>query len=238
MSDHTENSYIDQFYEKKIPGFVGICYQCNFYSERYSELNVKNLIGENLHESLVKAVVKRKSEFVAGRYLARQALISLGSKNTSVAIGDNREPLWPSSFTGSISHTEQFAICAIAHKNNVKRIGIDVENLIDIKTAKDILDVALVESEKKYLDKSTINKSILITVIFSAKESLFKALYPEVGRYFDFSVAETKKIDFEKGLFTLELLQELAPDLPTGTLFNGAIEINNKRIITIIYEMH
>ena len=226
--------YIKHFSEKKISEFTGICYQCNFCTDRYSDLYVKPLLGENLHESLSQAVVKRKSEFVAGRYLARKALIALGANETTVGIGANRVPLWPSSFIGSISHSKDFAICAVANQDDIKRIGIDVENFLDIKVARDIVISVLIESEYKLVGTYTNPNPVVLTLIFSAKESLFKALYPEVGHYFDFDAAQTKKIDFQTGQFTLELVQELGPTLPLGTRFEGTFELGTHQVFTMI----
>ncbi|WP_346837721.1 4'-phosphopantetheinyl transferase superfamily protein [Microbulbifer sp. SAOS-129_SWC] len=228
------NPYIKDLSEKKIPGFPGICYQCEFYEDGYSDLRVRQLLGENLHESLGRAVPKRKSEFVAGRYLARKALTSLGANSTSVGIGDNRMPLWPDSFVGSISHCREFAICAVAKQNNLKGIGIDIENILNEKSAKDIVNSILLEPEHKLVESySTPNPSVL-TLIFSAKESLFKALYPEVGYYFGFDVAQTTAINFQTGKFTLKLVQELTPALPVGIRFEGLFELDNNKVFTVV----
>ncbi|RZP95346.1 4'-phosphopantetheinyl transferase superfamily protein [Vibrio vulnificus] len=227
--------FIKNFSEKKIPGFLGICYQCNFCTDGYSDSNVKHFLGENLHESLGRAVAKRKSEFVAGRYLARKALTALGANNTSVEIGANRAPLWPDSFIGSISHSEGFAICAVANRDDLKGIGIDVESFIDVKVAREIVGSVLIDSEYKLVGTYTNPNPVTLTLIFSAKESLFKALYPAVGRYFDFNAAHTKEIDFQTGKFTIELVQELAPTLPVGTRFEGLFELDNNKVFTVIF---
>lgn len=227
--------YIKKLSEKTIAGFPGICYQCNFDTDGYSDSNVKHILGENLHESLGRAVVKRKSEFVAGRYLGRKALLALGANETTVGIGANRAPLWPSPFIGSISHSNEFAICAVAKRNDVKRIGIDIENFLDIKVAKNIVGSVLIESEYKLVGTYTSPNPVIVTLIFSAKESLFKALYPEVGFYFDFEAVQTKVIDFKAGKFTLELVQELGPTLPIGSCFEGIFELGIHQVFTMIF---
>lgn len=234
MLSYSVTPYITQLSERKISEFPGICYECNFCTDGYSDSSVKNLLDENLPESLTGAVSKRKSEFVAGRYLARKALMALGANTTSVGIGAHREPLWPHSFIGSISHSKEFAVCAVANQNNVKRIGIDVENFIDVKVARDIVQNVLIESEYKLVGNFINPHPVLLTLIFSAKESLFKALYPEVGCYFDFHVAQTKIVNYQTGKFILELVQELAPALPIGTRFEGEFEIDLNKVITII----
>jgi enterobactin synthetase component D len=229
--------YIKNFSKKKISGFPGICYQCNFCTDGYSNSNVKHLLGENLHESVVRAVTRRKSEFVAGRYLAKKALIALGANKITVGVGTNRVPLWPDSFIGSISHSNEFAICAVANRDYISRVGIDVENCIDVKVAQDIVGSVLIESEYKFVGSYTNPNPTVLTLIFSAKESLFKALYPEVGRYFDFDAAQIKRIDFHTGQFTIELVQNLGPTLPLGSCFEGAFELKNKQVLTMIISL-
>jgi len=218
-------SYIKKISEKKISRFTGICYQCDFCVNEYSDSNVKYLLEDNINELLDKAVVKRKSEFVAGRYLSRRALMSLGASNVSVGIGINREPLWPNSFIGSISHSEGVAICAVSHQDDSKRIGIDVEDFFNVKTARDIVSTVLIDAEYELVGTNTNLNPVILTLIFSAKESLFKALYPEVGHYFDFDAAEIKEINFQTGELSLRLVQKLTPNLPVGTYFQGTFEI-------------
>ncbi|KGJ97520.1 4'-phosphopantetheinyl transferase family protein [Colwellia psychrerythraea] len=234
MLSYSIPSYIQNIYEKKIPGFPGICYQCDFCTNGYSDSNTKHLLDESLHESLTHAVAKRKSEFVAGRYLARKALITLGSSKATVGVGANREPIWPDYFLGSLSHTSDFAICAVANKKDVDRIGIDAENILNQKVAKDIVKNILIESEYKLVGTYNNPDPVMLTLIFSAKESLFKALYPEVKHYFDFDTAKMKEINFTTRQFTLELVQMLGPNLPIGTRFYGTFEFSAERVFTVI----
>tara|TARA_R110002033_G_scaffold156232_1_gene192529 strand:+ start:2861 stop:3595 length:735 start_codon:yes stop_codon:yes gene_type:complete len=226
--------YINHISEKKIAGFPGICYQCNFYPNGYSDSIVKQLLGEHLHISLGRAVIKRRAEFVAGRYLARKALIALNASTTIVETGANREPLWPSAYVGSISHSNEFAICAVANKNDVKTIGIDVENFFDIKVAREIINNVLIESEHMLVGTLGEPNPIVLTIIFSAKESLFKALYSEVGHFFDFDAAQIEVIDFQTGKFKIKLVKKLGSTLPAGSSFEGTFEISKNQVFTTI----
>lgn len=206
-----------------------------FNKDGYSNTQVKHLIGQSLPPSIELAVEKRKAEFVAGRYLARLALTALSAKTTSVGIGNNRCPIWPASFVGSISHNDEFAICMVAASKKFTRIGIDIEEIAEQKVAEDIHRFILVGSEYQFISSSESPDPRVLTLIFSAKESLFKALYPEVGYYFDFNAAQIKEIDYQTARFTIELLQKLSPNLPKTTLFSGRFEFDNNRVITMIF---
>lgn len=234
MSSCKMAPYIKYLSEKVITRFPGICYQCNFNVDGYSDSIAKTLLREPLHESLSHAITKRRAEFVAGRYLARKALTALGSDETTVGIGSNRTPIWPEPFIGSISHSDNFVICAVVNKNDVKKIGIDVENILTPKVATEIVSSILIEAEYDLVGSRINPTPVVLTIIFSAKESLFKALYPEVGHYFDFNVAQLKEINFETGIFSIQLVQQLSPALPLNSVFEGTFEISKGKVFTII----
>ncbi|HDX8597363.1 TPA: 4'-phosphopantetheinyl transferase superfamily protein, partial [Aeromonas dhakensis] len=59
-----------------------------------------------------------------------------------------------------------------------------------------------------------LGRAEALTLIFSAKESLFKALYPRVGRYFDF--LDARWLTMTEQTLTLELVGGLTPTLPAG----------------------
>lgn len=234
MYDYNFNSianiFITNVSAKIIPHFNGECFQCCFLTESYSDAVAEHLLSEKLPPFLNKAVNKRKAEFVAGRYLAKLALEVLGAECTHVGFKKNRAPKWPRGYTGSISHSNGFAMCGIASDYDFKSIGIDVEDIISPEVATNILDYVLVGSEMEIVD-GDLN---LLTLVFSAKESLFKALYSEVGFYFGFECAIITMIDRRTSSFTLELVKNLGPNLAVGKTFNGTFDFTKGRVFTAI----
>ena len=226
--------FIKHFSKKEIPSFPGICYECDFSIEKYSDSIVFPLLGEGLHPSVLNAVAKRKSEFLAGRFLAKHALFTFDVNKTSVGVGAHRAPIWPESYVGSISHSDTYAICVVASRNDIKYIGIDVENIIDNQIAKDIVGNIHTETEYALVGSYAEPEPYLLTLIFSAKESLFKALYPDVKYYFDFKVAQVIELCFQSGSFIIELVQELSPTLPVGYRVTGTFERKGKQVFTMI----
>ena len=81
-----------------------------------------------------------------------------------------------------------------------------------------------------------MSSNVAFTLIFSAKESLFKALYPHVGDYFDFSAAEVVEINGNVGHFTIKLAQQLTSALKEGMTFKGYFDINADDVTTYIVE--
>ena len=72
------------------------------------------------------------------------------------------------------------------------------------------------------------------SLIFSAKESLFKALYPSVRVYFDFYSAKITAICCITNSFTLTLLEDLTPELRANIEFSGHFIFDKNYVFTII----
>ena len=58
----------------------------------------------------------------------------------------------------------------------------------------------------------------LLTALFSAKESLFKAAFGVVGRYFDFAAARVCAVDLEQQRLCLRLTETLCAQFAEGQL--------------------
>lgn len=145
---------------------------------------------------IARAVQKRKTEFREGRNCAREALLLLGENPSAIPVGKKGEPIWPMGFVGSITHCRGFCAAAVAEKTKYTAIGIDVEE--QQKLSVGISFQILTEKERFNLDNTVDYFALLI---FSAKESIFKCLYPLTNRTFDFLdinvVIDRIKMEFE-----------------------------------------
>ena len=185
--------------------------------------------------SLYQSVVKRKSEFLAGRIAAKNILHKLAKVNHQVAIGENRSPVWPQGYIGSISHTEDEAICLMASDQKLEFIGVDIEKWLTEETAIDVGKYILSEPELRLVLQLAIPFSLAVTIVFSAKESLFKALYPSVGRYFGFEAAKLTELDIQNNTFKFELVEELEGKIcASKRLFTGTFISGSDSVITYI----
>jgi 4'-phosphopantetheinyl transferase EntD len=68
------------------------------------------------------------------------------------------------------------------------------------------------------------------TLVFSAKETLYKCLFPAVKRYFDFKEAELVSAD--AGRFSIRLLVSLTDELQSGNVFEGRFHAADEIVIT------
>lgn len=165
--------------------------------------------------TLINAVPKRQSEFLAGRILARAALDGLHHAKASIAIGSQGAPVWPSGVSGSISHSHGRCICLVVADEN-KLIGIDVEKIATGAAFEAILEQALNPLERERVFQQTaFDASILATLIFSAKETIFKALHPVVLQFFGFEAAVFNGI-YDDNILSLSIVEPLHDDIPLG----------------------
>ncbi|NRA80054.1 MAG: 4'-phosphopantetheinyl transferase superfamily protein [Pseudoalteromonas sp.] len=199
-----------------------------FHENLYSQFNI--LLPNNIKNS----VKKRQAEYLAGRYVASKALTELGHHVTNIPTGKHRSPIWPKGVLASITHTNELAACAVKHDSKHQYLGIDFENWLTHSIASQISRSLIHTNEEELLFKNNKNKILLFTLIFSAKESLFKALYPSVGFYFDFSAAKVISVDYRKREFKITLNKNLSEHLRRGQSFNGNYKIYSKGIFTII----
>ncbi|MGN7510857.1 amonabactin biosynthesis phosphopantetheinyl transferase AmoD [Aeromonas salmonicida] len=172
--------------------------------------------GILLPASLQRAAPKRLGEFLAGRLAAREALRRFGLGDHVVAIGSAREPRWPAGFEGSISHSlllgRGMALCAV--RPGQGGMGLDLEAWLEDEQACELWPCIVDDVEWARLQRCPLGPAQGLTLAFSAKESLFKALYPRVGRYFDF--LDARWLAMTEQTLTLELKSALTPDLPAG----------------------
>ena len=149
-----------------------------------------------------------------------------------IGSGSHGEPLWPAGVVGAITHSHEFAAAAVALKRDARAIGFDAERVTQLSA--DVLDYIAVPAEVPALAlTSRLAAHSVPSLVFSAKEALFKCLYPEVKRYFDFRDAVVEAID-PNGTFSVRLLVELTPSLPAGSRFAGRFAFADGRVYTAI----
>jgi enterobactin synthetase component D len=203
----------------------------NYFTER-------SFIAHNIYlpSSLSSAGSKRKSEFLAGRIAAKKALLLAGADPGQVLIGKHRNPIWPSGLTGSISHTHSQAICCVTKSNLKKIIGIDLEQVMTDDIRESTRQLIYRDNELRLVNQELKNKNNSGTLIFSAKESLFKALFPFINIYFEFLDASI--IELNESHFKIQLNRTLSKEFRYGGIFNGTYCLLNGRIFTIIHDEH
>ena len=200
--------------------------QCNIAAA--SKLNIV------VPDSIRWSVKKRQAEFIAGRYMAKLCLEALSVVDRDVLIGSHREPLWPEELTGAISHTRDRAVALVAEKAAHRFVGLDVENWFDVETAELIGSDIHDNGEFTLLREQGLNSAMATSIIFSAKESLFKATFPYIGHYFWFESARVIEFNrFEESL-VLELDRSLSQHCLGERIFKCRYFIEPSSVTTVI----
>jgi 4'-phosphopantetheinyl transferase EntD len=177
--------------------------------------------GIVLPDSVASSVRRRQAEFFYGRLAARIALERIGIAAKELPIGAMREPLWPNGVIGSITHCDGWAAAAVEVLGAPGGLGIDIERIVDVDRMDAVLDSAVLPGERVLLRSiaPSLSLQLLTTLVFSAKESLFKAAFPSVRRLFDFDAARTVALDADACQLRLCLCEELGPEFRRGREF-------------------
>jgi enterobactin synthetase component D len=185
-----------------------------------------------LPEDLLSAVPKRQALYLAGRYCARAALKQAGfAPQPDIATGPTGEPIWPPGWVGSISHSQTHVSAAVTPLAVYRGLGLDNETPMAEKTLKAVKDKISTPTERQE-QPNTLSEAVYYTLLFSAKESLYKALYPTVQRFFDFQAAELHQT--APGQFEIALRESLHPELPAGQGFPVYCQLAAEQIFTAV----
>jgi 4'-phosphopantetheinyl transferase EntD len=176
------------------------------------------------------AVEKRRREFAAARNCARRALARLGWTDFPVLYGANREPLWPPGVAGSITHCEGYCAAAAARQGELRGLGVDAERNVPLPDG--VLKLTCTEGEQREMvEIAGVSVPVLI---FSAKESVYKAWYPIARRWLDYLDAA---IDFDVAgsAFSVRLLASAPLDgLGAPIAFTGRFAATPEHVFTVV----
>ena len=176
-----------------------------------------------------RAVEKRRREFTAGRTCARRALARLGWTDFPVLAGPHREPLWPPGVVGAITHCHGYCAAAVARATDVRSLGIDAELRAPLPAG--VAELVCTEPERRWT--AALPGDHWGTVVFSAKESVYKAWYPVAGRWLDYLDAELT-VERERGCFSARILQPKALEVFPWNPLPGRFSVDEERVFTAL----
>jgi enterobactin synthetase component D len=184
--------------------------------------------------SIQRSVAKRQAEFLAGRVCARAALQQLEGLSFVPEIGEDRAPVWPAHITGSITHSTGRAAAIVANKAHWRGLGMDLENLLNVERAERLAGEILTPPELQRMAAGAKDQlAMLVTLTFSVKESLFKALYPIVQKRFYFEHAEVLEWT-AAGQVRLRLLTDLSSEWRHGTELEAQFGVRDGQLLSLV----
>jgi 4'-phosphopantetheinyl transferase EntD len=156
----------------------------------------------------------------------------LGIEGFDLLPGEKRQPLWPSGIVGSITHTPTHCAVAVARRADVLSVGIDVEGYAPLST--ELVPLICSEAEYRRLrDRPGHSPGIWAKAIFSAKESFYKAYFPETRTLLDFDDVEVELLP-EQGAFVASLAKDELPALFGRRQAHGRVAFRDGRIWTAL----
>jgi len=204
------------------------------YQHDYSDTALITLKHDvTLPDQLRGAVARRQIDFLAGRHCARRALQAAGlSEPVAIGIGEHGSPQWPKGFTGSITHCPGWAMAVASRSAQISSVGIDMEELMSASVARSVASQIASPVETTYLEEQPAPFEAMLTLLFSAKESLYKALYPSVRRYFDFLDVQAIELNARAGHVVLRVINPLSSQYARGTRYTVAFAWLENRVLT------
>ncbi|MEW8505978.1 MAG: 4'-phosphopantetheinyl transferase superfamily protein [Candidatus Thiodiazotropha sp.] len=181
---------------------------------------------ERLIEGSVK---KRQREFRAGRNAAHTALKQLDAPPGPLLRNENRKPIWPSGFLGSISHCDDSCVAACVVEDDLVSLGIDVEPLKPLSPG--IARYIDTDRERQFMER---HPELPRRLIFSAKESLYKCYHPLIERFFGFQSVDLE-IDPSSGQFRFKPTAVCKVEFPQELAFHGRYLVTERHLYTSCY---
>ncbi|SEQ18055.1 4'-phosphopantetheinyl transferase EntD (siderophore biosynthesis) [Streptomyces sp. yr375] len=142
-------------------------------------------------EALVaRAVEKRRREFTVVRACARRAMEKLGVPPQPLLPGERGAPQWPEGLTGSMTHCAGYCGAALVRSGDLASVGIDAEPHEPLPEG--VLSAVALPAEAERLGRLTADRPEVHwdRLLFSAKESVYKAWFPLTRKWLDFSEAD------------------------------------------------
>ena len=189
-----------------------------------------------LPPSIRRASLKRQIEFMAGRRCAERALRSAGCADAApIAIADDRTPLWPAGYTGSISHGDGLAIAAVSASPGIA-IGLDVQSRLSGEQADALASRISTVDECRRLAQpfgSRWDRREAITVLWTLKESVYKALSRRIETPCGFDDFELLDFSVGSGEARLRLRRDLGSGLRAGSAHSARTLARRGHVIAL-----
>lgn len=154
--------------------------------ERRSDVN-EAFMPQMDRDAISEASEARRREYLAVRWCAHAALEALGVQIRAIPSGVDGEPIWPPNIVGSMTHCDGYRAAAVARSVHVRAIGIDAE--LHATLPPGVEDIVASAQEQEDLHRLCLSYPSVAwdRLLFSAKESVYKAYFPLTRQWLDFA---------------------------------------------------
>jgi enterobactin synthetase component D len=185
---------------------------------------------------------KRRAEYLAGRHAAALALSALHLPSR-VERSPTGLPVWPNGAVGSISHGGGLALAVCARQWQYRSVGVDVERVLHDAEARELAP-AIAHQDELFLLRAALphaRSGQRLSVLFSAKESFFKCLYPLTGSFLEFSEARVVSVGMsshQRGTLNIRLERDCGACLPSRRTWQARFALGARRIESaVLFDM-
>lgn len=210
---------------------------CTLVSAQFSESAVSPELFNRYAIPIPQAVLKRQAEFLAARLCAREALrLQTGQAQTPTQQAHSRAPLWPKHSCGSMSHSHNICATIVGDSRHWQSLGLDIEKPIKVERAQRLAKTILTPDEYSvYHSFDPQQRALYLTLAFSLKESLFKALNPLTNSYFGFYDAQVLSLEpAHQGRVRLRLAKNLSEQWQVGCELEGQFTQLHGSVLTLV----
>lgn len=183
---------------------------------------------------VARAAEARRREFTTGRYCARAALRRFGVTQGAIIKAPTGAPAWPAGIVGSITHCAGYRAAAVALTSDLVTIGIDAEPAEPLPAG--VLGIISIPGERAELTAlgGAWPGVPWDRLLFSAKESVYKAWAPIAGTFLEFDDV-CIRIEPAAGTFAARLLVPGAGAVagPAGEM-GGRFAVRDGLLVTAI----
>jgi len=181
-------------------------------------------------DRIAQSVPSRQLDFLLGRLCARMAVRRFYPECAAeIPIGSYGEPLFPFGLSGSISHTKGYVV-AVCQRDYRGSVGLDVERIIKRAQTEKIGASFASATEIDYPGWGDTPQSTRYTLVFSAKEAAYKALFPWVRRVLDFHDVRVSRVALGQNVLTLAL--PTCEGMPLPPTLDVQFKLQDDHIIT------
>jgi enterobactin synthetase component D / holo-[acyl-carrier protein] synthase len=179
------------------------------------------------------AAAKRRREFTGVRVCARLALARAGVRPAPIMPGPSGSPLWPAGIVGSMTHCDGYRAAAVGRADTFAAIGIDAEPHEVLPGG--VLRRVASDSERTALAglAAMAPEFCWDRLLFSAKESVYKAWFPATGRQLGFSDAEVELDVSDRFAAHLLVPGPMVGGQPVGT-YDGSWAVGRGLVVTAV----
>jgi 4'-phosphopantetheinyl transferase EntD len=181
------------------------------------------------------AIEDRRHEFFTGRNLARRALANAGCPPMRILVDENRIPIWPDGYLGSISHSGSICVAHVGRRSDFLGIGVDLEQQRAV--SRELFSYVATQDEWERLSKKKSWNLDIGSLCFSAKEAFFKAYFPVTRIFLDFFDISLE-VDWSRYTFIASLVDGGKPSLGGRRSFAGRFALTGDFVATVVWIAH